>query len=95
MRFKAVMTASVGLLMLGSAAAYAEAKVYPFHSKENFCPAGLMPVTIDGTICCGTPNQTMSYQSVKAHGAAKKRRAHRVKAAAADCPIGQKGCNFN
>ena len=92
MRLKAVMTASVGLLMLGSAAGYAQAKIYPYHSKENFCPAGLQPVTMDGTICCGTPNQNMSYQSVKAHGAAKKRHVHKVKAV--DCPIGTKGCDF-
>lgn len=32
----------------------------------NLCPAGLRPVTIDGVISCGRPNQGGSYGAMKA-----------------------------
>ena len=67
-------------------------KVYPYPSKENYCPTGLQPVTISGVISCGQPNQTISYQQVKIHvgqyGARKIRHAQ----AAGTCPEGVKGC---
>lgn len=84
-------------LLLGTGAALAdghsshEPRIYPVHTSHNYCPAGLQPVTIDGTICCGRPNQHMSYQQVMAHAAAKHRRSARVSRVA--CPVGQKGCN--
>ena len=67
-------------------------KVYAYPSKENYCPAGLQPVTISGVICCGTPNQTMTYQQVMAHPVVKKKRhVHKVRHVE-NCPEGVKGC---
>jgi hypothetical protein len=81
-------------MMPGQAAA--EAKIYPYHGA-NYCPAGLQPITISGVICCGTPNQSMSYQQVMAHPMPKKRhvkkRVHRVKSARVRCEAGSKGCS--
>jgi hypothetical protein len=71
-------------------AAAQDAKIYAYASKANYCPAGLRPITIDGTICCGTPNQSMSYQAVKAHPVRKTRSMRRV--AKVYCPEGMKGC---
>ena len=71
-------------------------KIYAYKSHANYCPAGLQPVTMDGTICCGVPNQTHTYQQVMAHGAAKQRHATRVRSVRrADCPVGTKGCTFD
>lgn len=77
-------------LMPGQVAA--EAKIYPYHAGANYCPAGLQPITISGVICCGTPNQHVSYQSMMTHPA---KRYHRVKkrSARAHCPAGVKGCS--
>ncbi|MEX0285620.1 MAG: hypothetical protein AB3N23_13510 [Paracoccaceae bacterium] len=58
--------------------------VYPYASSANYCPAGLQPVSINGTVCCGTPNTNMTYQQATA---APRRRAH-----SRSCPIGVKGC---
>ncbi|MEM6759910.1 MAG: hypothetical protein AAF601_10570 [Pseudomonadota bacterium] len=66
--------------------------IYSYKTHTNFCPAGLQPVTMDGVICCGVPNQSMSYQHVMAHAS---NRAHAQRAARVDCPVGAKGCNFN
>lgn len=73
----------------------AEAKIYAYPSKANYCPAGLQPITIAGVICCGTPNQSMSYQQVMAHPVRKhkKVRQHRVRSARAHCQAGLKGCD--
>lgn len=75
--------------------AQAQPKVYAVPSKVNYCPAGLQPITIDGVICCGTPNQTMSYNQMKAHPVARKK-VHRAKTvrrvAQTYCPEGMKGC---
>ena len=65
-------------------------KIYAVHSKHNFCPAGLQPVTMDGTICCGRPNQSMSYQQVMAHPQRAAKRHYR--SARVSCPAGEKGC---
>ena len=93
MPFTKVITAAAAFALLGTGAALAQShggpKIYAYHSQHNFCPAGLQPVTMDGTICCGVPNQSMSYQSVMAH---PKKRKHRVRAVQLDCPIGEKGC---
>lgn len=97
MPFTKVMTAAAAFALLGAGAAVAQdqagPKIYAFHSQHNYCPTGLQPVTIDGTICCGSPNQDISYQQALAHAAAKKRRVHRVRQA--NCPVGAKGCTFN
>ncbi len=34
----------------------AQMLVHKYPAKHNFCPAGLQPITMNGVICCGTPN---------------------------------------
>ncbi len=67
--------------------------IYPVHTKHNYCPQGLQPITIAGVVCCGTPNQSMSYQQVMAHPVRKvhKHHAPRVRHAKT-CHEGEKGC---
>ena len=99
MRFTKVIVAAAALALVAPLAAQAGGgnKIYAYHSSHNFCPAGLQPVTMDGTICCGRPNQSMTYQQVMAHPVAKKKRVHRVvrHVRRSDCPIGTKGCTFD
>ncbi|MFK7941013.1 MAG: hypothetical protein AB8B82_16655 [Roseovarius sp.] len=91
------MVAAAALAMIAGSAS-AEMKVYPYHSKENYCPAGLQPVTMSGVICCGTPNTKQSYQSVMAHPTPKKKHhkkthSHVHKTHGSNtCPEGTKGC---
>lgn len=98
MPFTRMITAAAAFAVLGTGAAMAQdqsgPKVYAYHSQHNFCPAGLQPVTIDGTICCGTPNQGISYQQALAHPV-KKRIRHVRKVRQSSCPVGTKGCTFN
>ena len=96
MGVKAAMISGFGLAVLAALPASAmDAKIYPYHASANYCPAGLQPISIDGVICCGTPNQTMSYQQVKATPAPRKvkyvaRKAQRKMV----CPVGEKGCYY-
>lgn len=93
MRF--ISSFAVALTMAGIAApALADApKIYPVHSKHNYCPAGLQPITISGVICCGTPNQDMSYTQVMAHPVQKARHHHTPRQRHVDtCREGEKGC---
>lgn len=79
----------------GSYAAQASsqgAKIYPHHG-ENFCPAGLQPVTISGVVCCGQPNQNISYQQAKMTAAPRKV-VKRYKAQS-NCTVGTKGCTYD
>ena len=86
-------------MTLGAGAALAEGqisqpslagpKIYAYQSHANYCPAGLQPVTINGVICCGTPNAGVTYQQAMSHPVVRKRSYRRR----ADCPIGVKGCN--
>lgn len=91
--------AALGLMAALPTTAQADVKIYPYASSENYCPAGLQPVTISGVICCGTPNTGHSYQSVKAHPVAQKkhhtvvRKTYRAKQS--HCEIGTKGCTFD
>lgn len=91
------LTAVLGLAVFTAAPAHADAKIYPYASSHNFCPAGLQPVTIDGSISCGTPNVNISYQSAIAHPVAKQRhvvrRSH--KPTRSQCQVGTKGCTFD
>ncbi|QBF32799.1 hypothetical protein [Thalassococcus sp. S3] len=90
---KTVFSATIALMMAGTLPAMAmDAKIYPYHAKHNYCPAGYQPVQISGVICCGKPNQSVSYQSVMAHPVAVKRHKPRRAHVAYDCPIGVKGC---
>lgn len=72
--------------------ALAEAKIYPYHAKHNYCPQGLQPITISGVICCGTPNQSQSYKQVMQHPVPKKKHYVHKARRAYNCPEGQKGC---
>ncbi|MEP3052646.1 hypothetical protein [Ascidiaceihabitans sp.] len=95
MRIKTALLTGLGLMVMGAAPAFADAKIYPYHAKANYCPAGLQPITISGVICCGTPNQSMSYQHVMMNAAKRhkpKRHVRRAKSVY-DCPIGTKGCS--
>jgi len=70
-------------------------KIYAYESHANYCPAGLQPVTINGAICCGTPNQSQSYQQALRHPVKHKKTysTHRSARAYLDCPAGVKGCD--
>ncbi len=92
-----VMTVACGAFLLGTAPVLAgEARIFPYATTANYCPTGFQPITINGVICCGVPNQTQSYQSMNAHAVARKARVrHRVKATPSSrivCPVGEKGC---
>lgn len=95
------LIAALGLMTAAPQTATAETKIYPYKASENYCPAGLRPVSINGVICCGQPNQHISYQSAMAHPVAKKKRhvAHRVVRKTyrqrAHCEVGTKGCTFD
>ncbi|MEM6305175.1 MAG: hypothetical protein AAF744_10660 [Pseudomonadota bacterium] len=96
MAFKHAALAGAGLMMaaLLPSTAAAEAKLFPYHG-ENFCPAGLQPVTMGGVICCGTPNQSVSYAHYMMHPTKKKvRRKHVARfSARPGCTPGTKGCH--
>ncbi|MEP4197532.1 MAG: hypothetical protein ABJL99_18065 [Aliishimia sp.] len=94
MRIRAAIFAGLGLAIMGALPASAEGpKIYPVNTGHNYCPAGLQPVSMDGTICCGVPNQGYSYQSVMSHPVKKIHKVRKVRhVRAVDCPIGEKGC---
>ncbi len=48
--------------------------IYSYETKHNFCPAGLQPITLNGVVCCGTPNQGQSYQQALRHPVVKKKK---------------------
>lgn len=95
MRFMTGALTGLGLMMatIMPAQVAAEAKIYPYHAA-NYCPAGLQPVTIGGVICCGQPNQHMTYSQMNAHPVAKKQHKvrHVVRSARPTCQPGTKGC---
>lgn len=78
-------------------AASAEPRVYAYTTAENFCPSGQQPVSINGMICCGVPNQSISYQTAMRHGGGVKRSTSMTKTSTpgAICPEGEKGCFTN
>ena len=39
--------------------------VYATGGSANYCPAGLEPVSVDGTTSCGTPNREGTYDRAK------------------------------
>jgi len=76
-------------------APYDEPKIYAVRGSANYCPSGLQPITLNGVICCGTPNQSVSYQQAKAHPVTRTKRVRsRVRKASSRivCPVGEKGC---
>jgi len=79
MNMKTNLKLGLGLMMLVAApvaASAQQANIYAYQT-ENFCPAGLQPITISGVICCGTPNQHVSYAQMMQHPAPK--RVHKVR----------------
>ena len=50
------------------------APLYAYPASVNYCPAGLQPVTIAGVICCGVPNQHVSYSAMMQHPVRQARR---------------------
>ncbi len=86
--------AAFGLMAITPQTATAEVKIYPYASHENHCPAGLRPVSINGVICCGTPNTHTTYQAAMSHPVAKKkhRAVHRTHRVSQSCRVGTKGC---
>lgn len=69
---------------------------YPVHSKSNYCPAGLQPVTISGSISCGSPTTHVTYNQMLSHPTVKVRKKHPVvqhRSAHPTCAIGAKGCS--
>jgi len=64
--------------------------VHPYSTHANYCPAGLQPVSIDGSVSCGQPNQRHTYQQMAAH---PKPRVTRYRSAGPTCGVGTKGCS--
>jgi hypothetical protein len=98
--FKKTLIVALGALVMGTGSAQAsDARIYAYSTSENFCPSGLQPISINGVICCGTPNQSISYQQAKAHAVVSKKRVRRVshvkKSSRIVCPVGEKGCYRN
>lgn len=94
MRSKAAFAAlGLTLASLLPAQAWADAKIYAYPAAANYCPDGLQPVTIAGVICCGTPNQSVSYHAMMAHPAQHRAKHRPARSARAHCPVGEKGCS--
>ena len=72
-----------------AAPALADPKVYVVENNENYCLAGLQPITMNGVISCGQPNQPQTYQQVKRHSLTR----HDTHRAARTCAEGEKGCH--
>ncbi len=74
---KLLLTAGLGLMAMAAPAA-ADAKLFPYAAKANYCPSGLQPIVLNGVICCGVPNQSASYSDYMRHPApAPKRRYYK------------------
>ncbi|MGI3170495.1 hypothetical protein ACRARG_15195 [Pseudooceanicola sp. C21-150M6] len=69
---KILMIAGLGLMATAGAAA-ADAKLFPYPAKANYCPQGLQPIQMGGVICCGVPNQNVTYAQYQAHPVPRKR----------------------
>jgi hypothetical protein len=73
-------------------AAADEMPVYEYGGTPNYCPAGLKPIVLGGVICCGVPNQSMTYQQATATPVYRAKRHHVRRVAKTYCPEGLKGC---
>ena len=63
---KLILCAGFGLLAMAAPAA-ADAKLFPYPASANYCPQGLQPIQMGGVICCGVPNQQVTYSQYQAH----------------------------
>lgn len=95
MRYTRVIAAAAAVTLMSAVSGMAQPKIYAYTGTHNFCPAGLQPVTMNGEICCGRPNQGISYQQAMSHPVKRKKHVHRTYARKADCPVGTKGCTFD
>lgn len=92
MRILPTLATGLALAIFTATASLAQdAKTYAVPSNANYCPAGLQPVTVDGSICCGVPNQHMTYQQAMQHPVRVKKT--RTYSARVNCQIGAKGCS--
>jgi hypothetical protein len=94
MTFKAFFAAAAVAMAAAMPASAMDAKIYPYHSKHNYCPDGLQPVSVGGVICCGQPNQSMTYAQMQRHPVAKRHKVQRASAKRLVCPVGEKGCFY-
>ena len=96
MKTKVILGAAFVALMGAPAMASDAMPLYPYKGANN-CPTGLSPVVMGGVICCGTPNQTVSYSSMMAQPAVKRHKTvykKRVRYVPRDtCKEGEKGCS--
>ena len=97
MRFTTGAMAAIAMMFstLMPAQVAAQPKIYAYPASANYCPAGLQPITIAGVICCGTPNQSISYQQAMAHPVRRHKPVRKtyVRSARAHCQAGLKGCD--
>jgi hypothetical protein len=89
------LVTALALACLAAPALAQGPRVFAYESKANYCPAGLQPVTLNGAICCGVPNQAQTYQQAMRHPIST--RVHHVARSARPsydrCPPGVKGCD--
>ena len=92
MRFS--LTAALLAAVVAAPAAAQGPKIYAYGASANYCPSGLQPITMNGVICCGQPNQSQSYQQVMRHPVKKVRHVKRARQTRAvdTCAEGVKGC---
>jgi len=92
MRF--TLSAALFAAVVAAPAAAEGPKIYAYGAGANYCPSGLQPITMNGVICCGQPNQSQTYQQVMRHPVKKTRHVKRVRQTRAvdTCAEGVKGC---
>lgn len=95
MTYKTFLAATAVTLAAAMPASASDAKLFPYHSKENYCPSGLQPVVYGGEISCGQPNQKMTYFQAKQHPVTTRHRTvKRASHGRLICPIGEKNCYY-
>lgn len=88
MRITASLAAAALAAFTALPAAADGPRLYPVPTNANFCPPGLQPITIDGSICCGRPNTNVTWYYMKKHPVQRAVYTPRR----SSCPEGTKGC---
>ncbi|WP_206076962.1 hypothetical protein [Palleronia sediminis] len=84
--------AAIALTAAVPAGASSGVPLYAFNpTHENYCPAGLRPSTIDGTILCGQPNQALGYRQMMQHPVTQRRHVPTYKGTVAPRAVPLKG----
>nr|WP_309502058.1 hypothetical protein [uncultured Roseovarius sp.] len=92
MRLLPTLSTGLALAFLAASPAAADGPtLYPYAAKENYCPAGLQPIALNGVICCGQPTTNVTYQQVMKHPRPAKKRHYSARVN--HCPVGTKGCS--